>query len=281
MVVVNRGHVLERRDRSSQFYTILSSQSPRVNTWKGGCEREISRKVCLLSLRSAKMRESILAGALVLLLPASALAAVMPDHHSGVPAAVSAIPTDAKANAATAPGAPVTSPRFRTGPDPDHMMAARIDPVKEPVKPPGRIRVNLGSPTQSARSRFLIQPAARWATTSQNQRHAYGVYSTRSHFLVLRRPVSDPCSLARMFKGRSPTPCLDTQDGDADENAGQLRYRTDVAQLRSNWSAIRQRQSPISSTRSELQPGPPIWRPRFPRRPEVAPGTGASWAVSQ
>ena len=105
------------------------------------------------------MRESILAGALVSLLPAFALAAVMPDHHSGMPAAFSAIPTDAsEANAATALGAPVTSPRFRTEPDPDHMMAGRIDPVKEQVKPLGGILVNLRSPTQAPESRFLIQP---------------------------------------------------------------------------------------------------------------------------
>ena len=105
------------------------------------------------------MRESLLAGALVSLLPAFALAGVTPDHRSGAPAAFSAIPTGAsEANAATALGAPVTSPRLRTEPDPDHMMAGRIDPVKEQVKPLGGILVNLRTPTQAPESRFLIQP---------------------------------------------------------------------------------------------------------------------------
>jgi hypothetical protein len=105
------------------------------------------------------MPESILAGALVSLLPAFALAGVMPDHRSGVPTAFSAIPTDApEANAATALRVPVTSPRFRTEPDPYHMMAGRIDPVKEQVKPLGGILVNLRSPTPAPESRFLIQP---------------------------------------------------------------------------------------------------------------------------
>ena len=105
------------------------------------------------------MRGYILAGTLVSLLPAFALAAAIPDHRSGMPAALSAIPTDtSEANAATAPGAPVTSPRFRTDPNPGHMMAERIDPATEHVKPPGGILLNLRSPTQPPVSRFLIQP---------------------------------------------------------------------------------------------------------------------------
>jgi hypothetical protein len=70
------------------------------------------------------MRGYILAGMLVSLLPAFALAAAMPDHRSGMPAALSAIPTDAsEASATTAP-----------------------------------ILVNLRSPTPAPESRFLIQP---------------------------------------------------------------------------------------------------------------------------
>jgi hypothetical protein len=107
------------------------------------------------------MRKSILAGALVSLLPASALAAVMPDHHSGMPAAFSTIPTVAsEANAATALGASLTSQRFRTEPDPGQMMAGKIDSVTEQGKPRGGILVNLRSPTPTPESRFLIQPRA-------------------------------------------------------------------------------------------------------------------------
>ena len=106
---------------------------------------EANYEECLRSLRTVKMRESILAGALVSLLPAFALAEVMPDHRSGTTDALSAITTGAlEANGATALGAPVTSPRF--------------DPVKEQLKPLGGILVNLRTPTQAPESRFLIQP---------------------------------------------------------------------------------------------------------------------------
>jgi hypothetical protein len=105
------------------------------------------------------MRRYVLAGTLVSLLPAFALAAAMPDHRSGIPAALSAIPADASAaNATTAPGATVTGSRFRAEPHPDHMMAGGIAPVTEQVKRPGGILVNLRSPTQVSESRFLIQP---------------------------------------------------------------------------------------------------------------------------
>jgi hypothetical protein len=105
------------------------------------------------------MRGYVLAGTLVSLLPAFALAAAMPDHRSGIPAALSAIPADASAaNATTAPGATVTGSRFRAEPHPDHMMAGGIAPVTEQVKRPGGILVNLRSPTQVSESRFLIQP---------------------------------------------------------------------------------------------------------------------------
>ena len=94
------------------------------------------------------MRESILAGALVSLLPAFALAAVMPDHRSDA----------SQANSASALGAPVTSQGVRTGSDFDHMMAGRSDPMKEQVKPLGGLVVNLRSPMQAPESRFLMQP---------------------------------------------------------------------------------------------------------------------------
>src|SRR3954453_8033176 len=106
-----------------------------------------------------KMRKSIVAGALVSLLPAFALAAVMPHHGSGVPAAFSGTPTDRSAvSVPVALGAPVTS-RFRTEPDPDQKVAQRVDLVKEQVKPLGGILVNPRSPTQASESRFLIQPS--------------------------------------------------------------------------------------------------------------------------
>lgn len=70
------------------------------------------------------MRGYILAGTLVSLLPALALAAAMPDHRSGSAAALSVVPpATSEANATTAP-----------------------------------ILVNLRSPTPAPESRFLIQP---------------------------------------------------------------------------------------------------------------------------
>ena len=108
------------------------------------------------------MRKSILAGALASLLPAFALAAVMPHGRSGIPAALSAIPTDTPAvSAAVALGASVTSRGFRIEPDPDHKVAQRVDLVKDQVKPLGGILVNLRSPTQAPESRFFIQPSGR------------------------------------------------------------------------------------------------------------------------
>jgi len=81
------------------------------------------------------MRESILAGVLISLLPAFALAAVMPDHRSGIPAALSAIPAN-----------------------PDHMAAPRVDLVNDQVKPIRGILVNLRSTMQAPESRILLQP---------------------------------------------------------------------------------------------------------------------------
>ena len=105
------------------------------------------------------MRGYILAGTLVSLLPAFALAAAMPDHRSGSAAALSAVPPVAsEANTTTVPSASVTAPRFRTDPNPDHMTAGRIDTVTEQVKPAGGILVNLRLPTQAPESRFLIPP---------------------------------------------------------------------------------------------------------------------------
>jgi hypothetical protein len=106
------------------------------------------------------MRESILAGALVSLLPAFALAALMPDHRSGMPAALSAIPTDTSAvNAAMTLGTPVASPDFRTESDPDHMVARRVDPMKDQVKPLVGVLVTRGLPTHASESRRSTQPA--------------------------------------------------------------------------------------------------------------------------
>jgi hypothetical protein len=96
-----------------------------------------------------KMRKSILAGALVSLLPAFALAAVMPDHRSAMLAALSAIPNDTSAvNAATV---------F----DPDHMVARRVDSVKDQVKPLGGILVTLETSTRASESRRSMQPGGR------------------------------------------------------------------------------------------------------------------------
>jgi hypothetical protein len=85
-----------------------------------------------------KMHVSILAGALVSLLPAFTLAAVMPDNRPGMSAALSAIP------------------------DPDK-DAQRVDLVKDQVKPPGGILVNLRPPTQGIESQLRVrsQPQAK------------------------------------------------------------------------------------------------------------------------
>ena len=64
------------------------------------------------------MRRSILASAMmVLLFPVSALAAVTPDRHSSVPAALSVIPPDRPViSTAAAQSAPVMGPRLAAQP---------------------------------------------------------------------------------------------------------------------------------------------------------------------
>jgi hypothetical protein len=72
----------------------------------------------------------------------------MPDHRSGMPAPLWAIPNDTSVvNTATAS-------------DPDHMVARRVDSMKDQAKPLGGVLVNLRAPTHASESRFLIQPRA-------------------------------------------------------------------------------------------------------------------------